>query len=152
MLILKKKTASLLAECIKEKFGEDSEEYLGHDWKTFEGKKDNFGRNDANEPVKEDLNYGFVQGKSFDYDVLVNDRAEGYRNYQYFEVPNEIGNRNFDFALSNVRVGYIYIDITKAWHDGEATSSTTCKYRPDALKVRVQYTDYESRELKTEDG
>ena len=141
-----------LKEYIEGKDGSESEEYLGHDWKTFDGIKDNFGRDTSNKPIKDDLKYGFVQGTNYDYDVVVNDQAKdnAYRDYQYFEVPNEIGNRNFDFALSNVRVGYIYIDITKAWHDGAATEST-CKYRPDSLKVRVQYTDPESKKLITED-
>ncbi len=129
--------------------GHKSQEYLGHDWARFEGKEENFTDSTL---AAQDFDYGFVQGDHFDYDVLVNDRTEGnrYRDYQYYEPEAEVANRNFDFALSNVRVGYIYIDITKVWHDGE-DDAEVYKYRPDALKVRVQYTDYETGKLKTED-
>ena len=119
--------------------------YLGHDWSQYEGNDDTF-----KSLTSETDDYGFVQGKYYDFDVLVVDSeaaqkaSRSYINYQYFEEGNVIGNRNFDFALSNVRVGVIYIDIKKTWDDGEDYKDSTDEaytYRPDEVKLLVKVGD-----------
>ncbi|SFG45530.1 Cna B-type domain-containing protein [Oribacterium sp. WCC10] len=126
----------------REKYSLDYEDYyLGHDWNQYNGVKASFS--DLQKVVDEDGNkyedddYGFVQGDYFDYDVLIcnSKSAKGrYVNYQYTEDGNVIGNRNFDFAISNVRVGVIYIDIEKEWVDGRMAGTA----RPDSLKLQIK--------------
>ncbi|WP_197027285.1 Cna B-type domain-containing protein [Oribacterium sp. FC2011] len=114
--------------------------YLGHFWNKYEGKEETFS--ELQKKQYEDDDYGFVQGDFYDYDVLICNSESAkdesgtnrYINYQYNEDGNVIGNRNFDFAISNVRVGVIYIDIKKEWVDGRMKDIS----RPDSLKLKVQ--------------
>lgn len=136
------------------------EAYLGHDWNQYHGDKDEFKKRiDSNE---ENDDYGFVQGKTYDYDVLIIDSktahidkntnekkaTSSYIDYQYYEEANVIGNRNFDFALSNVRVGYYYVDISKTWKDGEdGKEEKDYKYRPNKIILKLKAGD-ETREVE----
>lgn len=112
--------------------------YLGHDWKQYEGKEENFAQLREAQYEKDD--YGFVQGSYYDYDVLLIDSETAgsrYKHYLYNEPENDVANRNFDFALSNVRVGVIYINIEKTWEDGRMKDMA----RPDSINVDVHVGD-----------
>ena len=123
--------------------------YLGHVWDKYSGDEATFSELQKKQYENDD--YGFVQGNFYDYDVLIcnSETANGrYVNYQYTEDGNVIGNRNFDFAISNVRVGVIYIDVTKEWVDGRMAGTA----RPDALELQIKVgekTKYEKTETVT---
>ena len=125
--------------------------YLGHVWDKYYGDEATFSELQKKQYENDD--YGFVQGNFYDYDVLIcnSKTANGrYVNYQYTEDGNVIGNRNFDFAISNVRVGVIYIDVTKEWVDGRMAKTA----RPDALELQIKVgekTKYEKTETVTLD-
>lgn len=125
--------------------------YIGHVWDKYSGDEATFSELQKKQYENDD--YGFVQGNFYDYDVLIcnSKTANGrYVNYQYTEDGNVIGNRNFDFAISNVRVGVIYIDVTKEWVDGRMAKTA----RPDALELQIKVgekTKYEKTETVTLD-
>ncbi len=114
---------------IKEDF-DNPNYYLGHFWDKYEGIESRFEELKKNK--FENDNYGFVKGSKQDYDVLLDDGTDhiGYGK----SLPDE----EFDFVLTNVRVGVIYVNISKEWNDGKNMSEKT---RPDAVKLKVKVGD-----------
>ncbi|OON86678.1 hypothetical protein BXO88_06710 [Oribacterium sp. C9] len=113
---------------IKDDF-ENSNYYLGHFFDKYEGVESRFEELSKNQA--ENDKYGFVKGNKYDYDVLLDDGTEhiGYGK----NIPEE----EFDFVLTNVRVGVIYVNISKEWNDGDMSAKT----RPDAIKLKVRVGD-----------
>ncbi|WP_036609700.1 Cna B-type domain-containing protein [Oribacterium sp. P6A1] len=115
-----------------------ADHYLSHDWNQYEGGK----KASIENLSRETDDFGFVQGSTYDYDVLLinsetakkGKATSSYIDYQYFMDKNVIANRNFDFALCNVRVGVVYVDIHKTWNDGNNIN----KSRPDAVELKVK--------------
>lgn len=114
-----------------------ADHYLSHDWNQYKANKDTIENLSS-----ETDDFGFVQGSTYDYDVLLinsetakkGNATSSYINYQYFMDENVIANRNFDFALCNVRVGVVYVDIHKTWNDGNNINDS----RPDAVELKVK--------------
>ncbi|SFG41448.1 Cna B-type domain-containing protein [Oribacterium sp. WCC10] len=109
--------------------------YLGHEWEKYNGDPEAFSK-----LTREDDEFGFVKGSKYVYDVLIRDNiSAGQKNDSADNVSdqNTLGS-SFDFTISNMRVGVVYIDINaEQWLDGVLKA----KARPDEIILDMKIGD-----------